>query len=359
MEAACACAISGRRAKRSRLAFVIADLLIRFPGKVFSLKSDHIGRSANLQSKDLPAITVTPNFFIIGAPKSGTTSLSEYLKGHPNIYFSKVKEPHFFDLDTSKVLKLRLQTYLSLFSGADSYFHKAVGEGSTGYLYSKVAVPEILKFNPCAKFIVMLRNPVEMVQSWHSEMYFEGVEDVREFEMAWRLEGARRHGKLIPHSCWEPRKLFYSEWGKLGDQIERLFSLADRDSIKVIVFDDFVADTKKVYEEVLAFLEVPQDGRIDFQPINESRSLRQAGLQRILASLANYFRLARAISGLKLTLGLGLFQKVLFLNSKPVPRKPISPILQAELADFYREDVRKLSKLLGRDLTHWLSESPK
>jgi len=352
------CAVACRQATRGYLARGITDLLIRLPETAFRAKLEGFERAGGITTGQSAAAVVAPNFFIIGAPKCGTTSLSEYLKTHPNIYFSRVKEPHFFDLDVSQRLKLNLQTYLSLFANADPRLHKAVGEGSTGYLFSKVAVSEILKFNPNAKFIVMLRNPLELVPSWHSEMYFEGVESVREFAMAWKLEGERRRGKNIPRSCWEPKKLLYSEWGKLGDQMERLFSVADRDRVKVILFDDFVADTKRVYEEALAFLEVQSDGRTDFPPINESRSLKRPEIQRSLAFLANHIRLFRVVSGLKLTLGLGLFQKLLLLNSKAGSRKALPPVLQEEMADFYRDDVRKLSKLLGRDLSYWVSKSP-
>ena len=357
MKAACERAIADRKAERTYQARVVLGAVIRFPEKVFAAGTGAGTRFGVRGTEDLPALTVKPNFFIIGAPKSGTTSLSEYLKDHPSIYFCKLKEPHFFDLDTSKRLKPTLQTYLSLFSNADPNVHKAVGEGSTGYLFSEAAVPEILKFNPDAKFIVMLRNPVELVQSWHSEMYFEGVEDTPEFDAAWSLEGARRLGTSVPQACWEPRKLFYSEWGKLGDQVERLFSVVSRDSVKVIVFDDFVADTKRVYEEVLTFLGARPNGRTVFAPVNESRSPKHAGLQRRLAWSANYFRRFRTTSGLKLSLGLGLFSKMLQLNSKAAPRKPASPVLRAELAAFYREDVRKLSMLLGRDLSYWVVET--
>jgi hypothetical protein len=357
MKAACERAIIVRRAERTRLAEMILDVSIRLPERALRTSTGDGARLHIRKTKALPAVGVKPNFFVIGAPKSGTTSLSEYLGGHPNIYFSKVKEPHFFDLDASKRLKLRLQTYLSLFSEADPYLHQAVGEGSTGYLFSEVAVSEILKFNPDAKFIVLLRNPVDLVQSWHSEMYFEGVEDNPEFEVAWRLEKARRLGKSVPRACWEPKKLFYSEWGKLGVQVERLFSLADRDSVKVILFDDFVADTRRAYGEVLTFLGVRPDERAIFPAVNENRNLRHPGLQRSLAWLANYVRMIRAISGLKLSMGVGLFPRALLLNSKPVPRKPISPILRAELTDFYREDVQKLSRLLGRDLSCWVATS--
>ena len=300
---------------------------------------------------------IAPNFFIIGAPKSGTTALSQYLGTHPNVFISRVKEPHFFDLDTSIRVKAGLQTYLSLFAKAQPDLHKAVGEASTGYLFSKVAVSEILKFNPDSKFIVMLRNPVDLVQAWHAEMYYEGVEDIRDFESAWRLEEERRRGRRIPYPCWEPKKLFYSEWGKLGDQVERLFSVVAQDRLKVIVFDDFIADTRSVYEQVLSFLGVPPDGKDDFETVNESRVLRHPWLQRRLAFTANQVRRIRAISGLNLRWGLGLSQRLFLLNSKPAPRRSISPELRAELNDFFREDVDKLSKLLGRDLSYWVAKS--
>jgi len=184
-------------------------LLIKLSTIIPRRTSESHRSSNNLKPERSPSMNIAPNFFIIGAPKTGTTALSEYLKDHPNIFFCPVKEPHFFDLDTSKRLKLNLQTYLSLFAEADPALHQAVGEGSTGYLFSKVAVSEILKFNPNSKFIVMLRNPVDLVQSWHSEMYYEGVEDVVDFEKAWKLEQERRQGRNIPKSCWEPKKLFY------------------------------------------------------------------------------------------------------------------------------------------------------
>jgi glycosyltransferase involved in cell wall biosynthesis len=354
LKAACELAISHHQPKKRHLAGGILNLMLHLPRRVFIATDEGLDAIRNPGPALNPRVKVAPNFFIIGAPKSGTTSLSEYLKDHPNVFFSPVKEPHFFDLDTSKRLKLKLGTYLSLFSQADPNVHKAIGEGSTGYLFSKVAVSEILKFNPDSRFIVMLRNPVELVWSWHAEMYFEGVENVYDFEEAWKLEKERRNGKNIPKACWEPQKLFYSEWGKLGDQMERLFSVVPRDRVKVILFDDFAVDTKGVYEDVLSFLGVPSDGRNDFQTANENKAIRYPWLQQRLAVAANNFRLVRAVSGLKLNLGIGLSKKLLLLNSKPSNRAPISPELRAELVGYFCGDVQKLSKLLNRDLSHWV-----
>jgi hypothetical protein len=119
-----------------------------------------------------------------------------------------------------------------------------------------------------------------------------------------------------------------------------------------------VSDPKWIYEDVLAFLGVPSDGRTDFPQVHENRSLIHPTLQRALAFLANSLRPVRAVSGLNLALGLGVFQKLLFLNSNQAPRESISLSLQAELNDFYREEVLKLSKLLDCDLSYWVSKPP-
>src|SRR3990167_9603139 len=103
-----------------------------------------------------------PNFFILGAPRCGTTSLSTYLREHPNVFFSFPKEVNFFSSDIySSTLCSDISSYLKLFSNSEE-IHLAVGEGSVFYLASNCAVPSILQFNPQAKFIVMVRNPVDM-----------------------------------------------------------------------------------------------------------------------------------------------------------------------------------------------------
>ncbi len=296
-----------------------------------------------------------PNFFVIGAPKAGTTSLCEYLKGHPKIFFSSVKEPHFFDTDMAKSFKLSQPTYLSLFSAATPDIHQAVGEGSTGYLFSKVAVSNILQFNTEAKFIVMLRNPLNLAPAWHSEMFFEGVEEVSDFEEAWNLEPERRLGRKIPVNCGEPKKLLYSEWAKLGDQMERLYVAAPRSKVKVVLFEDFLADTKAVYNDVLSFLGVSPDGRDHFEVHNENKVPKNPALQRRLAGFINQYRRVRSLTGLKLNLGSGLSDKLLRFNSYSTSRKPVSKTMQEKMAEFFCEDIVKLGKLLDRDLSPWLS----
>src|SRR5690625_588329 len=141
--------------------------------------------------------TAYPNFFIIGAPKSGTTALSEYLRQHPEVLFSNPKEPHFFNDDFSHRHITSLDKYLSCFAHATGE-ERALGEGSVFYLYSKTAVSNIVGQSPHAKFIVMLRIPIEAVYSWHWEVLFNHGENLNDFEEAWHAQEKRKQGKSLP-----------------------------------------------------------------------------------------------------------------------------------------------------------------
>ncbi len=292
---------------------------------------------------------MVPNFFIIGAPKCGTTSLYEYLKDHPNIFMSPTKEPMYFDFDLKKPHPINFTAYQSLFSKADPNIHKAVGEASTSYLYSEVAVSEILRNYPNAKFIVTLRNPVDFVQSWHSENVYNGHETILDLEKAWRAEHDRKAGNNIPVHCPEIKKLFYSERGRFGDQIERLYLTVSKERVKVILFNDLISKTKETYEEVLEFLGVPSDGRASFEKLNENKILRSPRLQQALRYIG---KLKKKI-GLNKNFGLLIFFHK--INLKRGARKNISDDLRSELIKYFQKDIAKLSKLIDRDLSQWSS----
>jgi hypothetical protein len=291
-----------------------------------------------------------PNFFIIGAPKCGTTALGEYLREHPNIFFSTPKEPFFFDIDMKRI-RMSLKTYLSLFKDADPNIHKAVGEGSVTYLFSKAAVQEMLKFNPGSKFIVMIRNPLDVVQAWHSTQLFVGKENIYDFEEAWRCGEEREKGNKIPFLVMEKNAIIYKNWGKLGEQVERLFSLVPKENVKVIVFEDFISDTRRIYEEVLSFLGVPFDNRNKFPTINENLVVANRRLHSVLRFM-KIFYVIRAKFNLPIPL-----PEFLLMNAKTSKRSEISDKFREELRSFYRADVMKLSHLLGRDLTYWVSDT--
>src|SRR5215210_6007139 len=204
-------------------------------------------------SPDEDPLAVRPNFFIVGAPKCGTTALYEYLRPHPNIFMSELKEPHFFARDLGTYPKIKtLEDYTRLFEGATEE-HLRVGEASVYYLRSAVAAANIREFNPAAKIIAMYRNPVDMVYSFHSQLLYWSEEIEPDFETAWRLQERRSRGLDLPPRSRGAFLLQYADVGRFGSQTERLLSVFPPSQVKLILYDDFTASPQRIYDEVIAF----------------------------------------------------------------------------------------------------------
>ena len=133
-----------------------------------------------------------PDFFIVGAPKCGTTSMYNWIAAHPKT-FMPVKEPGFFSQDIRSIPNKEISSYLALFS-CERPPGTLVGEATPKYLYSKRGLRQIVELNPNARMIVMLRNPVDLVISLHGQMLREGMEIEPDFESAWKLSAARQVG---------------------------------------------------------------------------------------------------------------------------------------------------------------------
>lgn len=291
-----------------------------------------------------------PNLFIIGAPKCGTTSLHEYLADHPQVFMSTPKEPFHFDRDLPSRDSITAESdYLRLFDGADER-HLVVGEASANYLYSKVAVPDILAFNPDARFIAMVRNPIDMAISLHGYQFQHMIEeDVADFQTAWRLQEERKAGRSLPKSNNHPDFVLYGPFCRVGEQLERLYSRVAKDRTHVIVFDDLCKDPLAVYRGVLAFLGLADDGRDSFPVRNVARAPQSLAYHKALGSLYA-LRLLLPVP----RLGIGLFDKLRKRNLGPAARKEIAADFRRELAQYFSSDVELLSRLLNRDLTPWL-----
>lgn len=287
-----------------------------------------------------------PNLFIIGAPKCGTTALRNYLATHPFVFMSYPKEPHFFckDLKAGGLPLHSEEEYLNAFFENVKKEHHVIGEASVWYLYSKVAVSTILDFSPKSKFIVMVRNPVDMAYSLYSQFIFSGQEDLRDFRRAWALQSERLAGRRIPKGFFLDKKfLQYGELCKLGKQLKRVYEVVPKDQVMVIVFDDFVKHTPRVYEDVLSFLGLPHDGRSEFPKINASITVKPE-------VFANFLR-SRIVVQSVITA-----KRLLRIKSLSVGRiQPPMPLdLRKELAEYFYGDVQELSSLVERDLSHWL-----
>lgn len=288
-----------------------------------------------------------PNFFIIGAPKSGTTALSEYLRKHPEVYFSDPKEPQFFATDFKNGGAItNVEEYVSLFSDAKEH-HTVIAEGSTKYLRSSVAIEKILDFSPGAKFLVMIRNPIDMAVSLHEQVLFNGEEDVDDFETAWRLQEKRKNGLCHPRFCEEPLDLQYGYMCRLGEQLESLLKKVDRNLIKIIYFDDFAKDNNKAYIEILKFLNLSEMPLKDYSRVNQGKRIKYPIIKTLTRMVAKIKK------KLNINKKFGLIKAINSMNSKGSERPQLSPELKKEMVEYFSRDIKLLETLTQRDLTHW------
>jgi len=292
------------------------------------------------------------NFFIIGAPKCGTTSLAAWLAEHPNIFIPPVKEPFFFSTDIRQGYIHTWNAYLHLFDEADSV-HGAVGEASTSYLFSRAAVPAIEKEFPAARYIVMLRNPVDMAYAFHDQLLRNCHENVKDFRKAWLLASERRAGRQVPRWCENSILLDYPAWCQLGAQLERLYTTVPRERVLVLVFDDMKEEPREEYVRTLEFLRVSDDGRREFPVYNPARELRWRSIGKALYMIYEGVSWAKYVSGILPRRGIGLVRLIQRLSERRRVRPVLPPDLRAELIDYFDTDISRLEQLLGREFPTW------
>jgi len=301
-----------------------------------------------------------PDFFLVGAPRCGTTALTSWLRSNPQICFSTPKEPHYFTKVEALIPDPDLQThYLEAnYWHYEPARHRLLGEGSVSTLYAPDAVARILSLSPDAKFIVVVRNPVEMLPSYHALLLYYLEEDVEDFEQAWRLQETRAGGHSIPPRCLDPMLLQYTEMARLGKHVEALFRVAGRDHCLAIVYDDMTADPLGTYRSVLGYLGL-EDHEPDLRRRNESRSVRLGWLHRLIyrPPLVEPESMVRFVAGRTRKGGVSVLKRMrkrlIELNTVPARPAEPSPALRAEMRATFAEDLEQLGKLLDRDLGAW------
>jgi len=329
-----------------------------------------------------------PDFFVVGFPRCGTTSLCAYLAAHPEICFSKPKEPHYFSKLGGGGGGDLQRDYLDRCFGHRRPEHRIAGEGSVSTIYSPEAIERILSLQPRARFIAMVRNPLDMLLSYHLRLLFLLEEDEEDLAVAWSLQAARARGERLPRLCTEPRLLQYAEAASHGTWLERLFEAAGKQQCLTVVYDDFSADPLKVYESVLGFLGLEPPAELPvFRRKQRSRGYRSRLLQQLLykppgaiARLAGVRtsaetlpvappvdeqrRADRAPKGAlarlrkRATRAAGhrvkrLHKRLVRWNSLDLRPRPLAPELREEMRRTFAPEIRKLEDLLGRDLGHW------
>ena len=291
------------------------------------------------------------NLFVLGAPKCGTTSLVYYLKQHPSIFASDVKEPHFFNTDSKHRYYHSIEEYENLFDKAPEEA-KYLLEGSVWYLYSNSAVKNILEYNPESKFIVMLRNPVDMYFSLHRELLYGGSENIKSPVTAWYAQQDRLSGTKIPKGAYEPSLLYYEDVCSLGTQLKRCMELIPEKNLMYIFLDDLKNNPEAVYQEVLNFLQLDGYSLESYDTINAKKQ-RKSQLLHNFVVYVNYIK-----KKLGIKFGMGLSRSI---NKGNVTDETadiseeintLKPVLKSHFAD----DITLLESLTNRDLNKWKSE---
>lgn len=285
-----------------------------------------------------------PNLFIVGAARSGTTSLWQYLKTHPGIYMPEDelhKEPSYFS-DIRK--DLTLDKYLAIFERANEN-HKWIGEASVAYITDPLSANRIYEFNPTAKIIIMLRNPVDRAYSLYNWMAQDGYEYAASFKEALKLEETRL---LEKQSTWYKPNYYwgylYFRSGLYHDQVKRYLELF-KDNVLIIKFEDFINDPGSSYRQVCSFLGI-EAPVIPFPIHNPSHAVRSATLLFVLRKLNNYIidenRQGKALSKISETVK-GEYEGIL---------DKLSKVTQLPIGDKIR------GKIILKKVIHYLNNLP-
>jgi hypothetical protein len=300
----------------------------------------------------------TPNLFIVGAPKSGTTALASYLGAHPDVFVAG-KELSYFGSDlnfrTTKGGRWRIgyDTYLEWFGRHGDAKYRT--DRSVFYLSSTRAAAEIHAFDPESRIIALLRNPVDQMHSQHSEMLFQGDEDIASFDEALAAEEDRKHGALVPPACQKVFGLLYRDIARYADQVERYLSVLGRDRVCVLLYDDLVADPGATYRRVLEFLDVDPSHRPEFEVVNANKVVRSTRVRDLLRQAPpGLRRMGRLVVSDEFARA-ALRRRLHVLNTRGQSRPPMAPGLRRQLIEEFAPEVQRLETLLDRDLKTWMT----
>jgi len=282
------------------------------------------------------------DFFIVGAPKAGTTSLFYYLNKNRGICMSNIKEPNFFSSQDLKIQKIyydslildNLKEYERIFTPKNK--QQIIGEASVSYLFYPNVANRIFDYNPRSKIIIILRDPVERAFSHYSM-------DLRLGHVKQSLD------ELFDLGLNNKDNLFFQQYILLGqyyEQVNRYIKVFGRENICVKFYDELKLDASSFYSDILKFLHQENDHNIDFnQPFNKSK----LPSNKIIKWLYSW-PIIRKISLIFLPLSVIEFININFFKEN---NNIITNDLKSKLHSFFLEDIEKLEKLLSKDLNSW------
>jgi hypothetical protein len=302
-----------------------------------------------------------PDFFVIAPARSGTTTLHRLLDQHPEIYMCPVKETHFFALEEGKkgldpeelgrIIAARpyqakvadIETYRRLFDGVKG--EKAIGEACPTYFRSQRAAKGIRHYVPEAKFIAVLRNPVDRAFS-----AFISAARARGWPVGLFSEIPRMY-KGNEHTAVDGEFRFI-EGGFHSVHLKRYMELFGKDRIQVHLFDELMGDIQGSLRQIYAFLGVDESFRADTSMRYGVTGLpRSRALDELLKRATESLALRASIRPL---LPSPLRRAVSRLRNWNLVKPALPMEARREWIGLYEEDIKELEKLIGRDLSRWL-----
>ncbi|MEO1349020.1 MAG: sulfotransferase domain-containing protein [Cyanobacteria bacterium J06635_15] len=294
-----------------------------------------------------------PNFLLIGAGKAGTTAIYEYLRQHPQVYMSPVKEPNFFAFMDERVnfkgpgereminrtSVTQPEHYRALFDGVKH--ESAVGEASQWYLYSDRAAERIKHYLPDIKMIAILRDPVKRAYSDFLHFVRDDREPIKDFMQAIQAEDQR----IEAHWGFG----HYIRRGLYHAQIKRYLDRFERHQIQIYLNEDLKQDATGLIQNIFNFLNIDETFQPDtsYRP-NVSGIPQNKLLHRFLGKSNPIRTLIEPYAPA------GLRKAMINLKGSNLAQPPLSPEVRQQLIPIFREDILNLQDLIDRDLSGWL-----
>ena len=240
--------------------------------------------------------------------------------------------------------------YLGLFSSKQTI--KYMCDASILYMYSDTAAKSIFDYEPNAKILIVLRNPIEAAFSWYCQMRYTGNETLGTFDEALEVESNRWVGNELPKyglaaEC--PKVLFYRKIMSYPDQLRKFKDLFPKDQIKIILHDDFLKNSEQIFGEVADFLNIDKTFKPEFKVVNPRKERKNP---KFHAFLKKYFA-AITKQLLPVRFRLALIRKVDNLTTRESSPEKISQSAKLILQDEYHTSINELEIMLNRDLSTW------
>ena len=284
------------------------------------------------------------DFFIVGAPKAGTTSLYHYLSEHPQVEMSSQKEPDYFSdkaiheqgMYYAKNRVNTLDKYESLFVQKESVVY---GEASVSYLFYENVAEDIKKYNPNAKIIIMLRNPIERAFSHYLMDYRLGlISDSFENVLAKKSKHKNAH-------------LFYQQYievSKYSKQIQRYLDFFEKDSILFIDYEDLKINVSKTVDQVYNFLHISTEFAAD---INTKHNTFTMPKNKVIRLIYSFVFLRKILTFLFPTYLVKNIRVLLFKSDK---KPELLKETRSLLKRIFNDDIKNLEEVLSKDYSKWI-----